>query len=219
LKSISQIVWGGGGGRSCAEKRGVLCCWFTPFVSVSCTETNPSYDCLCPPETRLEGEQERYTARLAPCLSCVRHVRSCARLTVPITHVDVKLPAQRNFCAVTVLRCLGGVVVVSVLATGPKGCGFEPASPDAFSSSFFLFITESCRNVSNNSAIFASLSICHLACKNSRIAGRNCTGFDIAKFSLNVSFVKTGQKRKLNTYPYSFMSLSLALSDICVSKR
>jgi hypothetical protein len=69
------------------------------------------------------------------------------------------------------------------------------------------------------SAIFAGLSIYHSACKNSRIAGRNFTGFDIAEFSLNVSFVKTAQNWKLNTYRYSFMSLPLALFDICVSKR
>jgi hypothetical protein len=89
--------------------------------------------------------------------------------------------------------------------------GNQRTSPDASSSSFCLFTTESCRNVSNISAIFAGLSICHSVSKNPRTAGRNCTGFDIAKFSLNEGFVKTAQKRKL--FINVFLCVSLTLFD------
>jgi hypothetical protein len=90
-------------------------------------------------------------------------------------------------CHGTASRMFTTLIVVTIIETGN-----QRTSPDAFLSSFCLFITESCRNVSNISAIFAGLSICHSACKNSRTAGRNCTGFDIAEFSLNEGFVKTG---------------------------
>jgi hypothetical protein len=53
-----------------------------------------------------------------------------------------------NELAVTGNSRLGGVVVVSVLATGPKGCGFELGQGDGFLRAIKIRSTPSARMVS-----------------------------------------------------------------------